>query len=146
LEDRRSRETQDPPSKNEDGAPGCGRPQKAVPTRETPRRKTTRETQDGGVKPPLHERQVALVDGAVEDGGDLLDFVHEVGEFGGEDGLDAVGEGSVGLVMDFDEEAIGTDGDGGAGERKNFVALAGAVAGIDEDGKMAAFFYGGNYG
>src|ERR1700693_3469795 len=48
--------------------------------------------------------------------------------------------------MNFDEETIGADGDGGAGERQNFMALAGAVAGFDEDGEMAAFFYRGNYG
>src|ERR1700739_3729825 len=87
-----------------------------------------------------------LVDAAVEDLGDLLDFGLEFGEFGGEDGLHSVGKGFFGLVMDFDEEAVGADGNGGAGERKNFVALAGAVAGIDEDGQVAAFFYGGDNG
>jgi len=39
---------------------------------------------------------------------------------------------------------------GGAGERKNFVALAGAVTGIDEDVAPAQrwlrFFYGGHNG
>ena len=89
---------------------------------------------------------VESVDGAVEDLGDLLDFGDEGGEFFGEDGLHAVGEGFFGLVMDFDEEAVGANGDGGAGKWKNFVALAGAVAGIDEDGKMAALFYGGDDG
>src|SRR5580700_210786 len=48
--------------------------------------------------------------------------------------------------MNFDQEAVGAYGSCGEGQRKNFVALAGAVAGIDEDGKMAAFFYGGNDG
>ena len=73
-------------------------------------------------------------------------FVDEGGEFFGQDGLHAVGEGVVGVVVDFDEQAIGADGDGGAGERKNFVALAGAVAGIDEDRQVAALFDGGNDG
>ena len=82
----------------------------------------------------------------MEEGGDGADFGEEGGEFGGEDGLDAVGEGLLGLVMDFDKEAIGACGYGGAGHGENFVALAGAVAGIDEDGKVAAFFYGGDYG
>ncbi len=80
------------------------------------------------------------IDVAVEDRGDLADFGLEFGEFGGEDGLHAVGEGFFGLVMDFDEEAVGADGYGGTGERKNCVALAGAVAGIDEGGQVAAFF------
>ena len=55
----------------------------------------------GAGKPPLHEEEM-LVEVAVEDGGDLLDFGEEVGEFGGEQGLHAVGEGFFGLVMDFD--------------------------------------------
>ncbi len=50
------------------------------------------------------------------------------------------------MVMDFDEQAVGAYRYGGAGERKNFVALAGAVAGVDEDWQMAAFFHGGNDG
>jgi len=56
-----------------------------------------------------------LVDGAVEDGGDLAHFVGQDGKFLGEDGLHAVGEGFVRFVMDFDEQAIGADGDGRAG-------------------------------
>jgi len=87
-----------------------------------------------------------LVDVAVEDLGDLADFGLEFCEFGGEDGLHAVGEGFFGLMMDFDEEAVTTNGYGGAGERENFMALAGAVAGIDEDGQVAALFYGGHDG
>jgi len=71
----------------------------------------------------------------------LAHFVGEGDEFLGEEGLHAVGERLVRLVMNFDEETIGADGYGGAGERQNFVALAGAVAGIDKDREMAAFFY-----
>src|SRR5260370_10810164 len=48
--------------------------------------------------------------------------------------------------MDFDEQAISANGYGRARKRQNFVALAGAVAGIDEDGKMAALFHGRNNG
>ena len=90
--------------------------------------------------------EVGLVEGAVEEGGELLDFVHEGGVFGREDGLHAVGEGFFGLVVDFDEESIGANGYGGAGEWENFVAFAGAMAGIDEDGQVAALFDGGNDG
>jgi len=42
--------------------------------------------------------------------------------------------------------SIGAYSDSGAGERQDFVALAGTVAGIDKDGKMAALFYGRNDG
>ncbi len=90
----------------------------------------------------MHARQ--SVHGAVEDGGDLTYFVGEGGEFFGEDGLHAVGEGFVRLMVHFDDEAIGADGNSGAGKRQNFVALAGAVAGIDENGEVAALFDGGN--
>ena len=86
------------------------------------------------------------VEVAVEDQGDLLDFAHECGVFGGEDGLDAVGEGFFWLVMDFDQEAVGAYGYRGSGERENFVALAGAVGRIDENGEVAAFFHGGDDG
>ncbi len=82
----------------------------------------------------------------MEDGGDLAHFVGEGDELLGKEGLHAVGEGFFRLVMNFDEEAIGADGDRGAGKRQNFVALAGAVAGIDKNREMAAFFYRGNDG
>src|SRR5467141_3546398 len=94
-------------------------------------------------------REVAsnrLVNGPVEDGGDLAHFVGEGYEFLGEEGLHAVGEGFFRLVMNFDEETISANGDSGSGERQNFVALAGAVAGIDENGQMTAFFDGGDDG
>src|SRR3979411_1796700 len=87
----------------------------------------------------------ALIDFAVEHGGDLADLVDQFGELGGENGLHAVGEGLVWSMMDFDEQAVGANGCGGARERQNFVAFARAVTGIDQDGQMAAFFYGGNW-
>ena len=51
-----------------------------------------------------HARQ--SVHGAVEDGGDLTYFVGEGGEFFGEDGLHAIGEGFVRLMVDFDEKVL----------------------------------------
>src|SRR6267143_2121907 len=84
------------------------------------------------------------VNGAVEDGGDLAHFVGEDGEFLGEDGLHSIGKCLVRLVMDLDEEAIRADCHSGAGERKNFVALAGAVTGIYENREVAALFYRGD--
>ena len=67
------------------------------------------------------------VDFAVEDGGDAADFVGERGEFAGNDGLHAVGEGFLWLVVDFDEEAVGAYCYSGEREGKDFVALAGAM-------------------
>ena len=60
--------------------------------------------------------------------------------------MDAVGEGLLGLVMDFDQEAVGADRYGGAREGENFVPLAGAVGWIDKDRQVAAFLHGGDYG
>ena len=60
--------------------------------------------------------------------------------------MHAIGKGFFGLVMDFDEEAIAANGDGGAGERKNFVALACAVAGVDENRQVATFLDGRDNG
>ena len=82
----------------------------------------------------------------MEDGGDLPHFFGERNEFFGKEGLHAIRESLVGLVMDFDEQAISADSDSGAGKRQNFVALAGAVAGINKNGEMAAFFYRWNDG
>ncbi len=53
-----------------------------------------------------------LVDGAVENCSDLAHFVSEGDEFLGEQGLHAIGEGFIRLVMDFDEKAIRPDGHG----------------------------------
>ena len=75
----------------------------------------------------------ALIDFAVEHGGDLADFVDQFGEFGGENGLHAVGEGLVWSMMNFDEQAVGAYGHSGAGEGQYFVAFASAVARVDED-------------
>ena len=86
------------------------------------------------------------VDMAMEDGGDAADFVGECGEFAGDDGLDAVGEGFFGLVVNFDEEAVAADCNRRERQGKYFVALAGAVRRIDHDGQVAAAFYGGNDG
>src|SRR6267143_279200 len=94
-------------------------------------------------------REVAsnrLVNGPVEDGGDLAHFVGEDDEFLGEEGLHAIGEGFLRLVMNFNEEAISANGDSSSGEWQHFVALAGAVSGIDENGQVTAFFDGGDDG
>src|SRR5207249_7576006 len=84
-----------------------------------------------------------LVNGAVEDSGDLTHVIGEGDEFLGQKRLHAIGERFVRLVMNFDKKAIRADGDCGARKRQDFVAFAGTVAGINEDWKMAALFYGG---
>ena len=55
-----------------------------------------------------------LVNSAMENGSDLAHFVGKSDEFLGKQGLHAVGEGFVRLVMDFDEQAIRADGHRGS--------------------------------
>ena len=101
-EDRVAVEKKTAPSKTEGAAPE---------SEKSPLGKTT----SGSPKTGLDSGLRALVDVAMEDGGDEADFFNEDGEFGGQDGLHAVGEGVFGLMVDFDEQAVGADGDGGAG-------------------------------
>ena len=82
----------------------------------------------------------------MEDAGDLADFIAELNKIIGKNGLHAVGKGVVGVVMDFDEDAIGSHGNSGAGEWKDLVALAGRVARVHDDREVAARFYRGHYG
>ena len=48
------------------------------------------------------------------------------------------------MVVHLDDEAIGSGGDAGARHGQHTVAAAGAVAGIDENGKVADVLKGGN--
>src|SRR5579862_2643047 len=86
----------------------------------------------------------SLVDDAMENCRDLAHLFSENGELVRKDGLDSVGKRFLWIVMNFDKQAIRAYGYGSARKRKNFVALAGAMAGIDENRQMAAFFDGGN--
>src|SRR2546425_9585123 len=86
------------------------------------------------------------VDRAMNHRGDLADFLGEELKFAGKNGLHSVREGFVGLMVDFDEKAIGADGNSGARQREHFVAASGSVAGIHENGKVAALFYRGGDG
>src|SRR5437764_1021363 len=76
---------------------------------------------------------------------DLAHFVRQVGKLLGKNRLHAVRESLVGLVMAFDEQSVGPDCDGGPRERQNLMALAGAVAGSDEDGQVAGLCHCGDH-
>jgi hypothetical protein len=78
------------------GSPAKKGPDHAQKKR-VPKRVTSENQDPSG---DCHSR--GLVEAAVQDVGDLLDFGHEFGVLVGDDGLDAVGEGFLGLVMDFD--------------------------------------------
>jgi hypothetical protein len=55
-----------------------------------------------------------LVNGAMEEGGDLPRFDDQLRKLFGQDGLHAVRKSAVGVVVDFDEQAVGAHRDRGA--------------------------------
>jgi len=46
--------------------------------------------------------------------------------------------------MDLNDQTIGSDGNGSSGKRRYFVAFAGAVARINDDGQVTEALDGGN--
>ncbi len=62
------------------------------------------------------------------------------------DGLGSVGEGVLGVLVDFDEEAVGAGGDRGSAHRWNHVGVPGALRRIDDDGQVGFAFDGGDDG
>src|SRR5271154_5295030 len=87
-----------------------------------------------------------LGDAAAYGGGDDAEFAHELGELRWIQGLRAVGKRVVWIVVNFDQDAVGTCSDGCAGHGRDFVAAAGAVRGIGNDGKMRQSLDYGNRG
>jgi hypothetical protein len=73
--------------------------------------------------------------------GDLAYLEHQLVELIREQRLGTVGERLVGLVVHFHEQAISSDGYCCTRQRSDFVAFAGAVAGIDQDRQMAQALY-----
>jgi hypothetical protein len=76
--------------------------------------------------------------------GDKGDFVHELYKLVGIERLCTVGEGFIGLVVHFDDQAIGADRSRGPSQGQNHIALAGAMARIHNDGQMAGPLHCGN--
>src|ERR1700728_125297 len=68
--------------------------------------------------------------------GNLAHLLHQFIELIGEERLRSVGERFIRFVVNFDHQTVGTDGYRRAREWCDFVALAGAVAGIDQNGQM----------
>src|SRR5260370_10016922 len=83
------------------------------------------------------------VDCAMNHRGDLADFLGEDPKFARKNGLHSVREGFVGLMVDFDEKAIGAGGDSGARQREHFVAASGSGAGVHENGNVASLLHRG---
>src|SRR6266849_3194054 len=83
-----------------------------------------------------HSQTTVSGHAAADGGGDDAELGHELGEVSGLEGLRAIGKSVVGVVVDFDEQAVGAGGYGGAGHGRNFVAASGAVGGIGEHGQV----------
>src|SRR5882724_1413239 len=79
---------------------------------------------------------------AVKNSGDLLHFRCQFRELLGQDRLHTVRKRFLRVMMHFHKQSVCADGDRGAGEGKNLVAFSGAMAWIDENGQVAALFYG----
>src|SRR5271165_6078161 len=73
--------------------------------------------------------------------GDLPDFGHKLVELLRVKRLLAVAESAVGIRMNRDDETVCANGNSSPRQRRNFVALPGGVAGIDERGQMAEPVY-----
>src|SRR5271165_4002631 len=76
---------------------------------------------------------------------DLLDLHHQLIELVGIERLHAIGQGVVGIVMDFNHQAVSSGSYGGACQRRDFVALAGTVAGIGDDRQVTQALHSGNH-
>jgi hypothetical protein len=63
---------------------------------------------------------------------DLVDLIMEAGQLYQGHGLLAVGERFGGVGMEFNQQAVGSGGDGGARRRQHEVGPAGRVAGIGD--------------
>src|SRR5439155_23517600 len=75
---------------------------------------------------------------------DLTNFYAKCCELLGENGLYAVGEGFLRLVMNFDEQPIRSDSHRRPREWQHLVPFACAMTGVHEYRKVAAFFHPGN--
>ena len=75
---------------------------------------------------------------------DLPDLLHQFVELIGIKRLDPVRKSFVRIAMHFHDQAVGADCNRSAGQRRNFVALSGAMARVDNDWQMAESLNGGN--
>src|SRR5437764_939678 len=72
------------------------------------------------------------------------DFADEVLVLFERQGLRAVGESAFGVVVDFDDEAVGSGGDARARERHHHVVVSRSVRGVNDDGQVRDAADGGD--
>ena len=70
----------------------------------------------------------------------LINLCHQLCELFEVKGLGAIGKGMSGVVMDFDDETVCADRDGGFGEGNDKFPATGSVAGVDDNGQVAELF------
>ena len=68
---------------------------------------------------------------------DLPHLLHQLVKLFRVQRLDAIGQGLVGVVVDFDDQSVRANRNRRARQRSNFVPFSSAVAWIDHDGQMA---------
>ncbi len=78
-------------------------------------------------------------DAAADCRSDDAQFGHQLSERSWIERLRSVGERVVGIVMHFDEQAVGSSGDRSAGHRRNFVAASGAMRRIGPHRQVRKF-------
>ena len=82
--------------------------------------------------------------GSSYDGRNLPDLLHQQIELIREQRLRTIRQGLIRAIMHFHHESVGSDGNCRAREWSNLVALAGAMAGINQDRQMAQSLHRGN--
>src|SRR5690242_15287082 len=85
-------------------------------------------------------------DAAADGGSDDAKLGHELRKGRRLERLRAVGERPVRIVVDFDQQAVGTGSDGGAGHGRNLIAAAGGVRRVADDGQVRELLDDGNGG
>src|ERR1700720_3149707 len=83
--------------------------------------------------------KTALRDASADRGCDDAKFSHKLGESVGLKRLRAVGERGVGIVVNFNEQAVSSGGNRSAGHGRHFVAAPGAVRRIGKHGQVRKF-------
>src|SRR4051812_43318110 len=94
------------------------------------------ETRTARNRCPTYLSEAELGHAAAYGGSDDAELGHELIELAGFERLRAVGEGMVGIVVDFDEQAVGAGGHRGTSHGGNFVAASGAMRRVGEHGKV----------
>src|SRR5690242_17512233 len=115
------------------------------PMRPVPRI-VTRWMRCGDMKRKVYRQLPSSGHPAADSGSDDAQLGHELSEGVGFERLRAVGEGMLGIVVDFDEQAVGSGSDRGARHGRNFVASTSSMRRIGPHGQVRKLLNDGNGG